>query len=53
LYSLGFSALILDNLMAQCFGNVPNGQSGELFLTDSYQKRLPLGVFSRFSSVSL
>ncbi|MBO0947651.1 class I SAM-dependent methyltransferase [Fibrella forsythiae] len=53
LYSLGFSALILDNLMAQCFGNLPNEQSGELFLTDSHQKRLPLGVFSRFSSVDL
>lgn len=63
LYSLGFSALILDNLMVQHFGNVPeatagglqlsNYQSGELFLTDSRQKRLPLGVFSRFSSVTL
>ncbi|CCH02264.1 SAM dependent methyltransferase [Fibrella aestuarina BUZ 2] len=63
LYSLGFSAIILDNLMVQHFGNVPEGaaainrlpnyQSGELFLTDSRQKRLPLGVFSRFSSVTL
>ena len=60
LYSLGFSALILDNLIAQCFGtpattgqNRRYEQSGELFLTDSHQKRLPLGVFSRFSSVNL
>ena len=59
LYSLGFSALILDNLLAQHFpGTLPGGvpphyQSGELFLTDSARKRLPLGVFSRFSSVAL
>ena len=64
LYWLGFSALILDNLMTQCFGNPAANrdgagqapryeQSGELFLTDSHQKRLPLGVFSRFSSVNL
>lgn len=58
LYSLGFSALILDNLLTQHFGDVPgqslpNYQSGELYLTDSTQKRLPLGVFSRFSSVTL
>lgn len=58
LYSLGFSALILDNLLAQHFGDasgqaLPNYQSGELYLTDSAQKRLPLGVFSRFSSVTL
>ncbi len=50
-YSLGFSALILDNLIAQTFGQVPNAESGELFLADRHQKRLPLGVFYRFSSV--
>jgi 23S rRNA (cytosine1962-C5)-methyltransferase len=59
LYSLGFSALILDNLLAQHFpGTLPGGvpshyESGELYLTDSARKRLPLGVFSRFSSVAL
>jgi len=52
LYSLGFSSLILDNLMRQT-GPVPNAEWGELFLTDSYRKRLPLGVFYRFSSVPL
>ncbi|SOD82162.1 class I SAM-dependent methyltransferase [Spirosoma fluviale] len=50
LYSLGFSSLILDNLMSQVFGNVPNPEWGELFMQDNYQKRLPLGVFYRFAS---
>ena len=50
LYSLGFSSLILDNLMRQTFGNVPNAEWGELFVNDSYQKRLPLGVFYRFAN---
>ncbi len=53
LYSLGFSALILQNLMSQTFGNVPHAEWGELFLTDTHQKRLPLGVFYRFASVPL
>jgi 23S rRNA (cytosine1962-C5)-methyltransferase len=48
LYSLGFSALILDNLMRQIFGKPANAQLGELYLDDRYQKRLPLGVFYRF-----
>ena len=50
LYSLGFSSLILDNLMGQVFGSVPNPEWGELFMPDSFQKRLPLGVFYRFAS---
>jgi 23S rRNA (cytosine1962-C5)-methyltransferase len=50
LYSLGFSSLILDNLMGQVFGNVPNPEWGELVMQDSFQKRLPLGVFYRFAS---
>lgn len=50
LYSLGFSSLILDNLMGQLFGQVPNPEWGELYVADSYQKRLPLGVFYRFAS---
>lgn len=49
LYSIGFSVLILDNLIQQTFGNT-NGESGELYLQDPYQKRLPLGIYSRFST---
>jgi 23S rRNA (cytosine1962-C5)-methyltransferase len=51
LYSLGFSSLILENLMQQTFGQVPKAEWGELFMNDSAQKRLPLGVFYRFASV--
>ncbi len=51
LYSLGFSSILLDNLMNQVFGSVPNPEWGELVVTDSFQKRLPLGVFYRFASV--
>ena len=51
LYSLGFSALILDNLMQSCFGVRPQTEWGELYLPDSFGKRLPLGVFYRFSSI--
>jgi 23S rRNA (cytosine1962-C5)-methyltransferase len=50
LYSLGFSAVILDNLMQQIFGTVPNPEWGELVMIDQFQKRLPLGVFYRFAS---
>ncbi|MBN8820516.1 MULTISPECIES: class I SAM-dependent methyltransferase [unclassified Spirosoma] len=48
LYSLGFSSIIVDNLMRQIFGDVPNPEWGELAVTDQFQKRLPLGVFYRF-----
>lgn len=50
LYSLGFSSLLLDNLIRQIFGSVPNPEWGELAVADQAQKRLPLGVFYRFSS---
>lgn len=50
-YSLGFSSLIVDNLVRGCFGEVQNPEFGELYLEDSFGKKLPLGVFLRFSSV--
>ncbi len=50
-YSLGFSSLIVDNLVRSCFGGVNNPEFGELYLEDSFGKKLPLGVFHRFSSV--
>lgn len=51
LYSLGFSSILLDNLIGQLYGDVPNAEWGELAVNDSFQKRLPLGVFYRFASV--
>jgi 23S rRNA (cytosine1962-C5)-methyltransferase len=50
LYSLGFSALIVDNLINGIFGKVANPEWGELYLEDQFHKKLPLGVFYRFSS---
>ena len=52
LYSLGFSALILDNLISSHFGKMASYESGELFLQDSFRRKLPLGVFARFSDIS-
>lgn len=48
LYSLGFSALILENLMQQVVGKPAGAEWGELYLNDNYQKRLPLGIYYRF-----
>lgn len=49
-YSLGFSSMILENLVTQNF-KAKNVEKGELFLKDSYNKPLPLGAFVRFSNV--
>ena len=51
LYSMGFSSLIVDNLVANAFGKVQNPESGELYLGDQHGKKLPLGIFFRFASV--
>jgi 23S rRNA (cytosine1962-C5)-methyltransferase len=51
LYSIGFSALILETFTRQLFGGRKNMEIGELYLQDRFNKKLPLGVFSRFSSV--
>ncbi len=51
LYSLGFSALILDSLGHDLFGAVPNREIGELYLPDQAGRTLPLGTFYRFGVV--
>lgn len=48
LYSLGFSALIGENLIKGTFGNKPGLESGELYLEDKFGKKLPLGTVVRF-----
>jgi 23S rRNA (cytosine1962-C5)-methyltransferase len=48
LYSLGFSALISQNIIKSYFPDV-NPEYGELFLNDKFDKKLPLGTFIRFS----
>ncbi len=49
-YSLGFSSLILENLIQPKFKE-KNFSIGELFIPDKFGKKLPLGAFARFSSV--
>jgi 23S rRNA (cytosine1962-C5)-methyltransferase len=46
-YSLGFSPLILENLVRLKGRKV---EIGELYLTDQFDKNLPLGAFARFRS---
>ncbi len=45
MYSLSFSALIAKNLVDCSFKNINNAAYGELFLEDSFDKKLPLGIF--------
>jgi len=51
LYSLGFSALILDNLVSAIFPRARSTRElGEIYLQDQGQRKLPLGTFCRFAS---
>lgn len=47
-YSLGFSTLVIENLMNSIFDVPANAEMGELYLADTYHKKLPLGVFHRY-----
>ena len=49
-YSLGFSSLILENLVQQNF-KPQNLEVGELYLNDKFDKKLPLGAFARFKKI--
>lgn len=51
MYSMGFSSLIVENLVKCSFEQEKNHEFGELYLEDTFQKKLPLGVFYRFASV--
>ncbi len=51
-YSLGFSAFILENLVNQIFPkHTAPKEFGELYLEDSFKKKLPLGVIARFTNL--
>ena len=47
-YSLGFSTLVVENLMNGIFNVPQNAEFGEIYLNDSFNKKLPLGVFHRY-----
>jgi 23S rRNA (cytosine1962-C5)-methyltransferase len=49
MYSIGFSALVADNLIQSYFSDLKDHESGELYLQDNYSKKLPLGTFVRFT----
>lgn len=51
LYSMGFSAVIAETIILQNYASIQNPEMGELVLQDSFNKKLPLGVFYRFSSI--
>ncbi len=46
LYSMGFSALVAENLAKSYYPNI-NSECGELYFPDKNGNRLPLGVFVR------
>ena len=48
-YSLGFSSLVIENLLAGRKKSGDGLQTGELFLSASDKRKLPLGVFGRLS----
>ncbi|MDR1527473.1 MAG: class I SAM-dependent methyltransferase [Dysgonamonadaceae bacterium] len=51
LYSMGFSALVAENLIQNYFPKAMPVESGELYLPDKAGRKLPLSVFSRFNNV--
>lgn len=51
LYSLGFSALILENLVHEIFPEARQTREiGEIYLHDKAARKLPLGTFCRFAT---
>lgn len=50
LYSMGFSAVIAENLIKDYFPHVNNIQYGELVIPEKSGKRLPLSIFARFAN---
>lgn len=47
-YSLGFSSVIIENLIKNAFPKVENLEIGELYLQATAGPKLPLGVFGKF-----
>lgn len=50
-YSLGFSSMIIENLIYNNFSAKPALETGELYLQATTGNKLPLGVFGRFRKV--
>ena len=50
-YSLGFSSMIIENLIYNNFHRKPDLETGELYLQATTGNKLPLGVFGRFRKI--
>jgi 23S rRNA (cytosine1962-C5)-methyltransferase len=50
MYSIGFSALVSENLVKSYFNDSYKIESGELFVADKYKKKLPLGTYLRMNN---
>lgn len=50
-YSLGFSSMIIENLIYNNFSQKPKLETGELYLQATSGNKLPLGVFGRFRKI--
>jgi 23S rRNA (cytosine1962-C5)-methyltransferase len=48
-YSMGFSSVIIENLLKSSMPNIQNLHCGELYLQATSGCKLPLGVFGRCS----
>ena len=51
LYSMGFSAVIADNLIKDYFPSIPKVEFGELVIPEQSGKSLPLSVFARLKKI--
>lgn len=51
-YSLGFSSVIVENLIRAALPDVKHLETGELYLQATAGSKLPLGVFGKFMKVS-
>jgi 23S rRNA (cytosine1962-C5)-methyltransferase len=51
-YSLGFSSVIVENLIKTSFPKVENLEIGELYLQATAGPKLPLGVFGKFRKIA-
>jgi 23S rRNA (cytosine1962-C5)-methyltransferase len=52
-YSLGFSSIIIENLIKSTYPAVQNLETGELYLQATAGSKLPLGVFGKFYKAAL
>ena len=52
-YSLGFSSVIIENLIKSAYPKVQNLETGELYLQATSGIKLPLGVFGKFFKIKL